>query len=119
AITTSDLTERVPVPPSRDEISALAITMNDMLARIESGHAAQRQFVGDASHELRSPLTAIISALDVAVAHPEVFDLNVATSTLVPEAERMRVLVEDLLLLARVGEGRWGDPAEPIAAVGP
>ena len=69
AITTSDLTERVPVPPGRDEISALATTMNDMLARIESGHAAQRQFVGDASHELRSPLTAIISALDVAVAH--------------------------------------------------
>lgn len=70
AITTSDLTERVPVPPGRDEISALATTMNDMLARIERGHSAQRQFVGDASHELRSPLTAIISALDVAVAHP-------------------------------------------------
>jgi signal transduction histidine kinase len=114
AISTSDLTERVPVPPSRDEISALAITMNDMLARIESGHAAQRQFVGDASHELRSPLTAIISALDVAVAHPEVFDLNVATSTLVPEAERMRVMVEDLLLLAHADEGRLATHREPI-----
>lgn len=114
AITTSDLTERVPVPPGRDEISALAITMNDMLARIESGHAAQRQFVGDASHELRSPLTAIISALDVAVAHPEVFDLNLATSTLVPEAERMRVMVEDLLLLARADEGRLATHREPV-----
>ncbi|MGX9791566.1 HAMP domain-containing sensor histidine kinase [Mycobacterium sp. MMS18-G62] len=113
-ISTSDLTERVPVPPGRDEISALATTMNDMLARIESGHAAQRQFVGDASHELRSPLTAIISALDVAVAHPEVFDLNVATSTLVPEAERMRVLVEDLLLLARADEGRLAMHREPV-----
>jgi signal transduction histidine kinase len=105
-ISTSDLTERVPVPPGRDEISALAMTMNDMLARIESGHEAQRQFVGDASHELRSPLTAIISALDVAVSHPEVFDLKLATSTLVPEAQRMRVLVEDLLLLARADEHR-------------
>jgi signal transduction histidine kinase len=114
AITTSDLTERVPVPPGRDEISALATTMNDMLARIESGHAAQRQFVGDASHELRSPLTAIISTLDVAVAHPEVFDLNVATSTLVPEAQRMRVLVEDLLLLARADEGRLAMHREPV-----
>jgi signal transduction histidine kinase len=113
-ISTSDLTERVPVPPGRDEISALATTMNDMLARIEYGHAAQRQFVGDASHELRSPLTAIISALDVAVAHPEVFDLKVATSTLVPEAERMRVLVEDLLLLARADEGRLAMHREPI-----
>jgi signal transduction histidine kinase len=108
------LTERVPVPPGRDEISALATTMNDMLARIEYGHAAQRQFVGDASHELRSPLTAIISALDVAVAHPEVFDLKVATSTLVPEAERMRVLVEDLLLLARADEGRLAMHREPV-----
>ena len=106
AACTRDLTQRVPVPPEHDDISALATTMNDMLARIESGHAAQRQFVGDASHELRSRLTAIISALDVAVAHPEVFDLKVATSTLVPEAERMRVLVEDLLLLARADEGR-------------
>jgi signal transduction histidine kinase len=114
AISTSDLTERVPVPPSRDEISALAITMNTMLARIESGHTAQRQFVGDASHELRSPLTAIISALDVAVAHPEVFDLNLATSTLVPEAQRMRVMVEDLLLLARADEGRLATHREPV-----
>ncbi|WP_442928542.1 HAMP domain-containing sensor histidine kinase [Mycobacterium sp. JS623] len=113
-ISTSDLTERVPVPPGRDEISALATTMNDMLARIESGHAAQRQFVGDASHELRSPLTAIISALDVAVAHPEVFDLKLTTSTLVPEAERMRVLVEDLLLLARADEGRLAVHREPV-----
>ena len=113
-ISMSDLTERVPVPPERDEISALATTMNDMLARIESGHTAQRQFVGDASHELRSPLTAIISALDVAVAHPEVFDLKVATSTLVPEAERMRVLVEDLLLLARADEGRVAMHREPV-----
>jgi signal transduction histidine kinase len=113
-ISTSDLTERVPVPPGRDEISALATTMNDMLARIESGHVAQRQFVGDASHELRSPLTAIISALDVAVAHPEVFDLKLATSTLVPEAERMRVLVEDLLLLARADEGRLAMHPEPV-----
>lgn len=114
AITTSDLTERVPVPPGRDEISALATTMNDMLARIERGHSAQRQFVGDASHELRSPLTAIISALDVAVAHPEVFDLDLATSTLVPEARRMRVLVEDLLLLARADEGRLATHREPV-----
>ena len=64
-ISTSDLTERVPVPEESDEISALAVTMNEMLARIEAGHSAQRRFVGDASHELRSPLTTIISALEV------------------------------------------------------
>jgi signal transduction histidine kinase len=104
AISTSDLAERVPVPSSRDEVTALAVTMNDMLARIEAGHAAQRRFVGDASHELRSPLTAIISALDVAIAHPDLLDIDLARETLVPEAQRMRTLVEDLLLLARADE---------------
>ncbi len=103
-ISSSDLGERVPVPNNFDEISALATTMNEMLARIEAGHEAQRRFVGDASHELRSPLAAIISALDVAAAHPELFDEELASSTLRPEARRMESLVEDLLLLARADE---------------
>lgn len=103
-ISTSDLTERVPVPKSHDEISALAVTMNEMLARIEAGHQAQRRFVGDASHELRSPVAAIISALDVTAVHPELLDEELAASTLRPEAHRMESLVEDLLLLARADE---------------
>ena len=103
-ITTSDLAERVPVPDSRDEIAALAVTMNEMLARIEAGHDAQQRFVGDASHELRSPLTTIISALEVAVAHPEVLSVDLATTTLMPEALRMKALIDDLLLLARADE---------------
>lgn len=103
-ISTSDLAERVPVPVQDDEISALAETMNDMLARLEAAHRAQRQFVGDASHELRSPLTTIISALEVADAHPELLNIELANSILLPEAHRMRGLVEDLLLLARADE---------------
>jgi signal transduction histidine kinase len=103
-ISTSDLTERVPVPEKRDEISALALTMNEMLARIEAGHSAQQRFVGDASHELRSPLTTIISALEVAVAHPELLNGELAKTTLIPEAHRMQALVDDLLLLARADE---------------
>ena len=113
-ISASDLAERVPVPPGSDEIAALAVTMNEMLARIEAGHAAQRRFVGDASHELRSPLTAIISALDVAVAHPELLDLELAKNTLAPEAQRMRTLVEDLLLLARADEMGLALQREPV-----
>jgi signal transduction histidine kinase len=104
-ISTSDLGERVPVPDNHDEISALALTMNEMLARIEAGHEAQRRFVGDASHELRSPVAAIISALDVAAAHPELLNSGLAATTLRPEAQRMQALVEDLLLLARADEG--------------
>jgi signal transduction histidine kinase len=105
-ISTSDLAERVPVPRSRDEISALAVTMNEMLARLEAGHRAQQQFLSDASHELRSPLATIISGLEVAEAHPELLDAELAVDTLLPEAHRMRVLIEDLLLLARADERR-------------
>ncbi|HWF68399.1 MAG TPA: HAMP domain-containing sensor histidine kinase [Mycobacterium sp.] len=105
-ISTSDLAERVPVPTSRDEISALAVTMNEMLERLEAGHRAQQRFVSDASHELRSPLATIISGLEVAEAHPELLDATLATDTLLPEAHRMRVLIEDLVLLARADEQR-------------
>jgi signal transduction histidine kinase len=103
-ISTSDLAERVPVPTNRDEISALAVTMNDMLARLEAGHRAQRQFLSDASHELRSPLSTIISGLEVAEAHPELLDAELTVDTLLPEAQRMRLLIEDLFLLARADE---------------
>jgi signal transduction histidine kinase len=103
-ISTSDLAERVPVPASRDEISALAVTMNEMLARLEAGHNAQQRFVGDASHELRSPLATIISGLEVVEAYPELLDTDLAVNTLLPEAQRMSALIEDLLLLARADE---------------
>jgi signal transduction histidine kinase len=103
-ISATELAERVPVPPQNDEISALAKTMNEMLARVEAGHLAQRQFVGDASHELRSPIASIISALEIAVDYPELLDDELKGGTLLPEAYRMQSLVEDLLLLARADE---------------
>ncbi|HUH69654.1 MAG TPA: HAMP domain-containing sensor histidine kinase [Mycobacterium sp.] len=103
-ISTSDLAERVPVPNSRDEIAALAVTMNEMLSRIEAGHRAQQRFLGDASHELRSPLATIISGLEAAEVHPELLDAELAINTLLPEAQRMHTLIEDLLLLARADE---------------
>ncbi|HTQ16803.1 HAMP domain-containing sensor histidine kinase [Mycobacterium sp.] len=114
-ISASDLSERVPVPASGDEIAALADTMNAMLERVEAGNLAQRRFVGDASHELRSPLTTIIYALEVVESHPELLDIEMATGTLLPEAHRMKVLVEDLLLLARADEKGL---ALPTAEVG-
>jgi signal transduction histidine kinase len=114
-ISASDLTERVPVPGSRDEISALAVTMNEMLARIEAGHRAQQRFVGDASHELRSPLTTIISGLEAAEHHPELLDMELASNILLPEAHRMRTLIDDLLLLARADEHRLVIRTEQIS----
>jgi signal transduction histidine kinase len=103
-ISTSDLSERVPVPEGRDEIAALAETMNAMLARLETGHNSHRRFVGDASHELRSPLATIISVLDVTRTHPELLNAELAETMLMPEAHRMQSLIEDLLLLARADE---------------
>ena len=104
AISSSDLAERVPVPSHHDEIFALATTMNQMLARLESGHATQRRFIADATHELRSPLSTVISALEVGVAYPELLNTQLAVDTLLPEAHRMQPLVDDLLLLARADE---------------
>lgn len=103
-ISASDLAERVPVPAHRDEIFTLATTMNEMLSRLESGQAAQHRFIADASHELRSPLSTVISALEVGVAHPDLLDDRLAVDTLLPEARRMQALVDDLLLLARADE---------------
>lgn len=103
-ISASDLGQRVPVPDDHDEIAALAVTMNQMLSRIEAGHRAQQRFVGDASHELRSPLATIISGLEVAEAHPDLLDAELAVNTLLPEAQRMHALIDDLLLLARADE---------------
>jgi signal transduction histidine kinase len=77
-----------------------------MLARIEAGHLAQRRFVGDASHELRSPLATIISVLEVREAHVELRDdAELTNAMLLPEAYRMQALLEDLLVLARADEG--------------
>jgi signal transduction histidine kinase len=104
SVTSGKLAERIPVPAADDEVARLAVTMNDMLDRLESGQTAQRRFVSDASHELRSPLSTIIAALELAHGRPDFLDQAVIDESLLPEAHRMRRLVEDLLLLARADE---------------
>ncbi|AZI58791.1 HAMP domain-containing protein [Nakamurella antarctica] len=103
-ISSADLSERVPVPAASDEIAQLATTMNDMLARLESGQLAQRRFVGDASHELRSPLSTIVAGLELVQYRPALLDKEMVAGTLLPEARRMQQLVSDLLLLASADE---------------
>jgi signal transduction histidine kinase len=104
SVSSGKLDDRIPVPAADDEVGRLAVTMNDMLDRLESGQTAQRRFISDASHELRSPLATIIAALELAQGRPEFLDQAIIDESLLPEAERMRRLVEDLLLLARVDE---------------
>jgi signal transduction histidine kinase len=96
----ADPTERLPVPPTSDEVSALAATLNEMLGRLESAGAQQRSFVADAAHELRSPLASMRTQLEVAARVGEGGDLP---DELLPEVARLSALVEDLLVLARSG----------------
>ncbi len=99
-----DLTERVPVPTTRDEVARLAVTMNEMLNRLELGQSTQRRFVSDASHELRSPLATLTAALEVVDADTSGKAWQELHPVMQAETERMRRLVEDLLLLARADD---------------
>jgi signal transduction histidine kinase len=98
------LTERVPVPETRDEIARLAQTMNQMLDRLQAGQATQRRFVSDASHELRSPLATLTAALEVVEADTTGRAWQELNQVMVAETNRMRRLVEDLLLLAKADD---------------
>ncbi|WP_199422177.1 sensor histidine kinase [Actinotalea solisilvae] len=93
----------LPVVRADDEIGALARTLNEMLDRLEGAAARQRAFVADAAHELRSPLAALRAATDVARAHPDAYPPDELADELGAEVLRMQHLVDDLLLLARVG----------------
>jgi len=105
AIGGGDLSKRVPLPTARDEVHRLAETMNSMLDRLEAAAGRQRRFVADASHELRSPLANIQASLEVALARQDLDLWQETGHELQGEYERMRRLVEDLLLLARL-DGR-------------
>ena len=100
----SQLADRVPVPDTGDEIARLAVTMNEMLDRLQNAQSAQRRFVADASHELRSPLATLTVALDVALGDPTGRTWRELHEVMEAEADRMRRLVDDLLLLARADE---------------
>jgi len=100
----SRLSERVPVPGGRDEIAHLASTMNAMLTRLETSHSTQRRFVADASHELRSPLATLAASLEVGQADQSEQTWRDLMPILQAETQRMRHLVDDLLLLSKVDD---------------
>lgn len=112
-ITAERLHQRVPVPETADEIAALATTMNGMLDRLDAAATAQRRFVSDASHELRSPLATIRQHAELAHAHPEVTSIGELAEVVSEEGLRLQGIVESLLLLARLDEGA-GTHDEPV-----
>ncbi|MFE2725496.1 sensor histidine kinase [Kitasatospora sp. NPDC059327] len=95
------LDRRVPVPRSGDEIARMATTTNATLDRLERSAVQQQRFVADASHELRSPIAALRTNLEVSLAHPERTDWPAATQEALTSVERLQHLTEDLLFLAR------------------
>jgi len=115
AIAEGDLTQRVEHDEPRTEVGRLGLSLNAMLAQIESAFKAReaserklRRFIADASHELRTPLAAVRAYAELfsrgADTHPD--DLARSMSGITRESERMSLLVDELLLLARLDEGR-------------
>lgn len=115
AIAAGDLSRRVARAEPRTEVGRLGLSLNAMLAQIQTAFEARRasedrlrRFVADASHELRTPLTSIRGYAELfrrgAADRPE--DLALAMRRIEGEAARMGVLVDDLLLLARLDQGR-------------
>ncbi|EPD67059.1 sensor histidine kinase [Streptomyces sp. HGB0020] len=102
SVTATDPRERVTVPATGHEITALATTINATLQRLDTAAAQQRRFVADAAHELRSPLTTLLASLEVALAYPERTDWPAAATTAARQTRRLQALAEDLLLLARL-----------------
>jgi len=114
AIDPADLTTRLQVPPTEDELARLARTLNAMLARIETGFRSIERFTADASHELRAPLALIITAGDVSLRRERSREeLTEVLRKVVREARRMSQLVDDLLALAR------GDALRASATLAP
>jgi signal transduction histidine kinase len=105
AISGATMHRRVPVPTGRDEVRRLAETMNEMLDRLERASNRQREFVSDASHELRSPVAAMRTDLEVALRDPQHANWPALAHRLLAENERLGALVDDLLELARLEEG--------------
>ncbi len=103
-ISIENLSQRLPVPDTGDELARLTEVLNSMLARLEGAVKALSQFSADASHELRTPLTVMRTTADLALRRarePESYRRSL--EEILAEAERMTHLVEELLALARNG----------------
>lgn len=106
AISTTGPFERLPVPPSRDEIARLGETLNEMLARLQTALERERSFVADASHELRTPLAHLRTEVELALEGTRSRDeLELALRSVGAETDRLSQLATDLLLLARIDRG--------------
>jgi len=103
-VTATGTPRGLPVPEARDEVHSLAVTLNDMLSRLEAAQQRQRQFVSDTAHELRSPIASIRAQLEVALDHPGSQEWDQTARDVLTDTMRLSQLAEDLLVLARLEE---------------
>jgi len=101
-VTETGVPRDLPVPPARDEVRSLAVTLNDMLSRLAEAQQRQRDLVSDTAHELRSPIASIRAQLEVALDHPDGLDWTETARDVHADTLRLARLTEDLLLLARL-----------------
>jgi two-component system sensor histidine kinase MprB len=103
---TGDLSHRIDVPPTNDELSRLARTFNAMLDSLEASVGAQRRLVADASHELRTPITSVRTNIDLLVSGrvTDPAELDRLVADVRSQLEELSTLVADLVDLARGGE---------------
>ena len=115
AVSAHESGQRLPLPKAQDELHALAVTLNDMLARLEAAFEHERRFVGDASHELRTPLALLRAELDLALRRTRSRDeLERVVRSAAEETERLSRLADDLLLVARSDQGGLPMRLEPV-----
>lgn len=115
AISVSEPERRLSVPAPRDELHALAETLNSMLERLQTSMQTERDFLDRASHELRTPLTVLKAELELALARPRTpAELETALRASSQEVETLVRLAEDLLVLSRERDGRLPLRKEPV-----
>lgn len=113
-LSVTGLQRRVDVPVAHDEVRQLAVTMNDLLDRLQRAAQAQRRFVADAAHELRSPLAALRARLEVSLRTGDAGSWQRAAPAMIEDTQRLSSLVDDLLALAHLDESPRLRRAVPV-----
>ena len=108
AVTAEHLDRRVQQPRASDELGRLATTMNRMLDRLDESQRAQRRFISDASHELRSPLASLRQYAEVARDYPDRMTRDELVAAITDEGGRLEAIVRGMLVLARADESTLG-----------
>lgn len=114
AIGALDLSQRLPAPPTADDIGRLGVTLNHMLDRLDAALQRERQLTAEVSHELRTPIAIIRAELELLRAHLTDEALKGGVESALEEVDRITGAIEDILLLARAEAGARVDRPEPV-----